>query len=147
MKPKALRRLIGIILCLTMVFSLTAMAFVDEIDEPVTEEPIEKYQYASSARADISISNSGTATFTANAKGQIGIATRITGTCYLQKMKNGSWTNIKSVQGTTNSLSLTLSSTKSNLAHGKYRTHAVFKVYSGINYETITVNSSSVYYS
>ena len=129
MKPKALRRLIGIILCLTMVFSLTAMAFADEIDEPVTEEPIEKYQYASSARADISIINSGTATFTANAKGQIGIATKITGTCTLQKYSSGSWIKVKSVSGNTNSLSLTLNGMKANLANGRYRTHAVFKVF------------------
>ena len=146
MKPNVLRRLIGILLCLTMVLSGTVMVMADELDEPVTEDPIEEYQYASNVSADISISNNGTATFLANAKGQIGIATKITGTCYLQKLKNGTWTNIKSVQGTTTSLSLTLSSTKSNLAHGKYRTHAVFKVYSGSNYETVTVNSSSVNY-
>ena len=146
MKNSVLRRLIGIILCLAMLMVGTAMVFADELDEPVTEEPIEEYQYANDVRADISISSSGTATFTANAKGQIGIATKITGTCYLQKRKNGSWTNIKTVEGTTYSLSLTLSSTKTNLANWKYRTHAVFKVYSGSNYETITVNSSSVNY-
>ena len=146
MNPNVFRRLICIIICLIMVLSVTAMVFADELEEPVTEDPIEEYQYANSARADITISNNGTATFTANAKGQIGIATKISGTCYLQKLKNDSWTNIKSVGGSTNSLSLTLSSTKSNLANGKYRTHAVFKVYSGSNYETVTVNSSSVNY-
>lgn len=147
MKNRVLRRLIGILLCLIMVLSGTAMAFADELDEPVTEDPIDEYQYASNASADISISNSGTATFIANAKGQIGIATKITGTCTLQKYSNGSWTKVKSVSGNTNTLSLTLNGMKANLANGRYRTHAVFKVYSGNRYETVTVNSSSVYYS
>ena len=147
MKHNVLRRLIGILLCLSMVFSVTVIAFADELDGPVTEDQLEKYQYASNASADISISNSGTATFIANAKSQIGIATKITGTCSLQKYSNGSWIKVKAISGNTNSLSLTLNSMKANLTNGRYRTHAVFKVYCGNKYETVTVSSSSLYYS
>lgn len=147
MKIINLKRLIGILLCLSMVISGTAMVFADDLDEPVTEDPIDEYQYGRDASALLTISNSGTATFRASATGLSGVATKISGTCYLQKYSSGSWTNVKSVEKSTNTLSLNITGTKTSLASGKYRTHAVFKVYSGNNYETIIVNSKSVTYS
>ncbi len=145
MKPINIKRLIGALLCLTMILSGTVMAFAAELDEPVTEDPVDEYQYGYSPKAYLSISN-GTASFYASIKGYKDVATKLTGTIYLQRYSGGKWTNVKSTEGSTNSLSLTISCTKGNCANGTYRTHAVFKVYSGANYETITVNSSSVKY-
>lgn len=146
MKPINIKRLIGVLLCLTMILSGTVMAFAADLDEPVTEDPIDEYQYGANAKAYLTINNTGTATFTATARGKAGVATKLSGTCYLQKNSGGRWVNVKSTEGSTNSLSLTISCTKGNCESGTYRTHAVFKVYSGANYETVTVNSSSVKY-
>lgn len=147
MKPIDLKRLIGVLLCITMVLSGTAMAFATDFNEPITETPSERYQYGADASALLTISKSGTATYKASASGISGVATKITGTCYLQKYSGGTWTNVKSKQGSTNSLFLNISDTKTKCESGTYRTHAVFKVYSGTKYETITVNSTSVKYS
>lgn len=125
MKTINLKRLIGVLLCLTMIISGTAMAFAEDLDEPVTEEPIDEYQYGRDASAFLTVGNSGTATFKASATGLSGVATMISGKCYLQKYSNGNWTNVKSVERTTNSLLLTLNSTKTKCESGTYRTHAV----------------------
>ena len=145
MKAKNYLKFIGVILCLTMVFAGTITAFAADLDEPITEDPIDEYQYCRDARADLHIS-SGTASFSASAKGYTGVATKITGICSLQKYSGGSWVNMKSITGSSNSTSLYISSTKTSCSSGTYRTHAVFTVYSGSSYETVTVNSSSVYY-
>ncbi len=145
MKVKKHLKLISVLLCLTMILVGTTIAFAADLDVPVTEDPIDEYQYCRDARADLHIS-SGTASFSASAKGYTGVATKITGTCYLQKYSGGSWVNVKSTTGSSNSLSLYISSTKTSCSSGTYRTHAVFTVYSGSSYETVTVNSSSVSY-
>ena len=44
MKPINIKRLIGVLLCLTMILSGTVMAFAADLDEPVTEDPIDEYQ-------------------------------------------------------------------------------------------------------
>ncbi len=44
MKPINIKRLIGVLLCMTMVLSGTVMAFAADLDEPVTEEPMDKCQ-------------------------------------------------------------------------------------------------------
>ncbi len=147
MKPINIKRLIGVLLCMTMILFGTVIAFATDLDEPVTEDPIDEYQYGSSAKSYLTINNSGTATFTATAKGKSGIATKISGRCYLQKYSGSRWVNVKSTESSTNSLLLTISCTKSNYESGTYRTHSVFKIYSGTDYETVTVNSSSVKFS
>ncbi len=143
MKAKKYLKLISVLLCLTMILVGTTIAFAADLDVPVTEDPIDEYQYCRDARADLHIS-SGTASFSASAKGYTGVATKITGTCYLQKYSGGSWVNVKSTTGSSNSLSLYISSSKTNCSSGTYRTHAVFTVYSGSGHETVTVNSSNV---
>lgn len=141
MKPIILRRLTGVLICMAIIISSTLTVFALDLDEPINETPTDEYQYASDVSANLTISSSGVANFRATAIGQSGVATKITGVCYLQKYNGGAWSNIKSVERTTYSTSLYLNSTKTGLVSGTYRTHAVFYVYSGSNYETITVNS------
>ncbi len=141
-----LRRLIGVLLCMVIIVTSTALAFATDFNEPETGVPIEKYQYGGDAKAYLTISDAGTATFSAKVRGFSGVATKLSGICYLQKYTSGKWTNVKSHESSKNSLTLAISETKTKLESGTYRTHAVFKVYSGTKYETITVNSASVKY-
>lgn len=145
MKTKNCLILIGIILCLIMMLVEPTSVFAADLDEPIPEEPVDEYQYCRDAHADLHIS-SGTASFSASANGYTGVATKITGTCYLQKYNGGNWVNVQFASGSSNSISLYISGTKTNCARGTYRTRAVFRVYSGNNYEIITVNSSNVSY-
>lgn len=59
MKPINLKRLIGVLLCITMVLSGTAMVFATDFNEPITETPSERYQYGADASALLTISKSG----------------------------------------------------------------------------------------
>ena len=72
-----------------------------------------------------------------------GLATKVVITQTLQKQNGSTWTYVSSWNKTFNTWLGSLSNSKSSLSSGTYRLKTVAKVYSGNNYETITVYSST----
>lgn len=102
------------------------------------------YVYATNCESNLSISNS-TATCTSKATGKVGQTTKIVIEQTLQKQTtSGSWSSVASWSKTASSSTCIATNTKSSLSSGTYRLKSVFYVYEGVNYEQITVYSSTV---
>jgi len=130
------------------LFTLLAPCFVFasvELDSPVDEVFVDEYSYTSTVSTTLTISNAGVAKPRAVITGLPGTTTKLSATMYLQKYSGGSWQTVQSWSdsSTTNSLALSKSKT---VAHGKYRTHTVFKAYRNSKSEQIIKNSGTVTY-
>ena len=73
-----------------------------------------------------------------------GIATKVEITHTLRKQVYGYWSDVETWSGTYYTWYGILTSSRSNLGAGMFRLKTVAKVYSGSNYETITVYSDQV---
>ena len=113
------------------------------VDSPIDEIVIEGYQYTSRLSSDLTFSGK-TATCNSTVYGFSGITTKIVITQTLQRQSSSSWTYVTSWSKTFNSWYGFYGNTRSSLSSGTYRLKTVAKVYSGSNYETITIYSSSV---
>lgn len=121
-------------------------AFADtELASPVDEVFVDEYSYTSTVSTTLTISNAGVAKPRAVITGLPGTTTKLSATMYLQKYSGGSWQTVQSWSDSSTSNSLSISKSKS-VAHGKYRTHTVFKAYHNSKSEQIVKNSGTVTY-
>ena len=139
------KNLFVIALTVLLAFSMSMVAFAEEVEPPVNpgDDP-SPYQYTSSAYATCSVS-AGTARSGAVIYGNAGV-TKIVVTYTLQKKSGGSWSNVKSWSKTVNARNFNASSTKAVSSGYSYRTKATATVYQGAASETFTVYSGSVSY-
>lgn len=131
---------------LIMVFLLISQNTI--IASAITQDSSDgepKSAYYTSAYANLSISTSGTATSKGIVVGKPNITTKITIHLYLQKYSGGKWITYKDWSGEKKGYTYTFSKS-SSVGHGKYRTKAVCKAYSGTAYEAVTKYSGAVSY-
>lgn len=129
--------LLSIVMSLGMGFSAYALP---EEETPIDIEFVDEYSYTDKISSDMSISNN-TATCKSVVRGDTSLATKIVITQTLQKKNGNSWTYVTSWSKTFNTWYAIFTTSKSSLSSGTYRLKTVAKVYSGNNYETITVYS------
>ena len=129
--------LLSIVMSLGMGFSAYALP---EEETPIDIEFVDEYSYTDKISSDMSISNN-TATCKSVVRGDTSLATKIVITQTLQKKNGNSWTYVTSWSKTFNTWYAIYTTSKSSLSSGTYRLKTVAKVYSGNNYETITVYS------
>ena len=139
-----MRKLLVGALSVIMMITTAVVAFADPIPEgPGSGEIIEEYMYTFSLSSDLSIVNhKGTCRSVVN--GYSNIATKVEITHTLQKQVYGYWSDVETWSGTYYTWYGILTSSRSNLSAGMFRLKTVAKVYSGSNYETITVYSDQV---
>lgn len=137
-----MRRIIAILLSFVMTLGMGVTAFAEPEEEmPIDIEIIEDYQYTNKISSDMSISNN-TATCKSVVRGDSSLATKVVITQTLQQTFGGcSWYYVDSWSKTFNFWYAMYTTSKSSLSSGTYRLKTVAKVYSGNNYETITVYS------
>lgn len=137
-----MRRIIAILLSFVMTLGMGITAFAEPEEEtPIDIGIIEEYQYTNKISSDLSISNH-TATCKSVVRGDSSLATKVVVTQTLQETFDGcTWYYIDSWSKTFNSWYAIYTTSKSSLSSGTYRLKSVAKVYSGSNYETITVYS------
>lgn len=116
-----------------------------ELDTSVDEVVVDEYSYTSTVSTTLTISNAGVAKPRAVITGIPGTTTKLSATMNLQRYSNGSWQTIQSWSDSFTSNSLTISKSKT-IAHGRYRTHTVFKAYRKSKSERIIKNSGTVTY-
>lgn len=136
-----MKRMLAVFLSVAMISAASFSVSADnELDTPINPEIVEEYQYTSSLTSTLSISNN-TATCNSVVRGMSNLATKVVVTQTLQKKSGSTWTYVTSWSKTFNSWLAMYSNSKSSLSSGTYRLKTVAKVYSGNNYETITVYS------
>ena len=136
-----MRRIIAIMLSFVMTLGMSTTAFADpEAETPVGIEITEDYLYTNKISSDLSISNH-TATCKSVVRGDSSVVTKVEVTHTLQKQIYGYWSDIESWSKTVNTWYVIYTTSRSNLSAGMFRLKTVAKVYSGSNYETITVYS------
>ena len=127
--------------CLIMLLSVSAV-FGATISTPEIEPMAENY-----SRATASISLSGSS---AKASGQIigraGKTTKTSIHLYLQQYKNGSWVNVDDWTSSGDTVTRSLSKTKTVTKGYKYRSKAVCAAYVGSDKESVTKYSSVIIY-
>ncbi|MBQ8966958.1 hypothetical protein [Ruminococcus sp.] len=136
-----MKRILAILLSFVMSLGMGISAYaLPEEETPIDIEFVDEYSYTDKISSDMSISNN-TATCKSVVRGDTSLATKIVITQTLQKKNGNSWTNVTSWSKTFNTWYAMYSNSKSSLNSGTYRLKTVAKVYSGNNYETITVYS------
>lgn len=136
-----MKKLTIVALAVLTLLSINIVAYAEpNMDTPVDEVIIEEYQYTSRLNSDVSISNN-TASCKSTVYGFSGLTTKVVITQTLQKKSGNTWINVTSWSKTFNTWFAIYGNTKSSLSSGTYRLKTVAKVYSGNNYETITVYS------
>lgn len=118
----------------------TAYATTDPL--PDAEAYATNYLLASAGR---SISG-GTAAASAKITGKVGKTTKTSVHMYLQQYKGGKWTNVADWASSGNTVSRSISKTKSVTKGYKYRTKAVCYAYAGSSSEKVTKYSKTVSY-
>lgn len=140
---KAMRSLVGMILCVTMVLSMggwtgSAAVVPEEIVSPC-------FNYTSGTSTNMIISG-GAADCRAKAIGYTGITTKIHIKMSLQEYLALQWLTVGEWEGTFNGVSGTLNKFKTLTSSGNYRVKAVYTVYSGSASEEITSYSPEKYF-
>ncbi len=135
-----LKKVISLMLAVCVVFSMGISVIAVGNDNGIASY----YLYTYDATSKLSISNK-----TASCKSVLtglSTATKITATQYLEKKNGSKWGAVSggTWSDSTNKNSLTMSNSKSDLSSGTYRLRTVFKVYSGVSYETFEKTSSEV---
>ena len=138
-----MKRIVALMMSLMLLTgsNLTVFATPEE-GTFVDDEIIEEYQYTANVTSSLSISGKK-ASCVSIVHGFSGLATKVVITQTLQKQNGSTWTYVSSWNKTFNTWLGSLSNSKSSLSSGTYRLKTVAKVYSGNNYETITVYSST----
>ena len=103
-------------------------------------------EYHSAANATLSISSSGVATAKGSIIGILGTTTKTTVHLYLQRYENGAWVDVDDWTLSQNTVSTTLTETKSVDRGYKYRAKASCYAYSGSDYERVIKYSSEISY-
>ncbi|MBR4862680.1 MAG: hypothetical protein IKU09_10825 [Firmicutes bacterium] len=103
-------------------------------------------EYYMSARASLSISSSGIAEATGRITGKAGTTTKTTVHLYLQRYEDGEWVDVDDWILSQNTVSTTLTETKSVDRGYKYRAKASCYAYSGSDYERVIKYSSEMTY-
>lgn len=131
-----MKRLIAYLMILVALFSVSVVpGFAVEL--PGESEIMPCYDYTKSVYADLSISESGTATATSKITGYPGTTTRVYITMYLERIKDGEWETVESWSDSAASYRLT-SEENVNVSKGyTYRVRVSFYSYSGTNNEYI----------
>lgn len=140
---KAMRSLVGMVLCVTMVLSMggwtgSAAVVPEEIVSPC-------FNYTSGTNTNMIISG-GSADCYARAIGYTGITTKIHIKMSLQEYLALQWLTVGEWEGTFNGVSGTLNKFKTLTSSGNYRVKAVYTVYSGSASEEITSYSPEKYF-
>ncbi len=102
--------------------------------------------YYSYASAKLSIASGGTATITGSITGIPGTTTKTTVHLYLQQYKNGDWEDVDDWLDSGETVSRTLTKSKSVEKGYKYRAKASCYAYSGTKCEHVTKYSAEVNY-
>ena len=128
--------MIAYLMILVALFSVSVVpGFAVEL--PGESEIMPCYDYTKSVYADLSISESGTATATSKITGYPGTTTRVYITMYLERIKDGEWETVESWSDSAASYRLTLEENV-NVSKGyTYRVRVSFYSYSGTNNEYI----------
>ena len=103
-------------------------------------------EYHSAASATLSISSSGVATAKGSIVGILGTTTKTTVHLYLQRYEDGEWVDVDDWILSQNTVSSTLTETKSVDKGYKYRAKASCYAYSGSDYERVIRYSSEIMY-
>ena len=103
-------------------------------------------EYHSAASATLSISSSGVATAKGSIVGILGTTTKTTVHLYLQRYEDGEWVDVDDWILSQNTVSSTLTETKSVDKGYKYRAKASCYAYSGSDYERVIKYSSEMTY-
>lgn len=102
--------------------------------------------YYRNAYAELSISSNGTATLTGTIQGMPGTTTKTTVHLYLQQYKNGDWEDVDDWLDSGETISRTLTKSRSVEKGYKYRAKASCYAYSGTKCEHVTKYSAEVSY-
>ena len=137
-----MNRLIGLSMSLLLVVMMIMCPVANVLADHTTVQP--RYSYTGYTYTGLSITTSGKAYCTADVEGYDNITTKIHINMQLQQYIALQWTTIAEWQGTFNDVVGTLSKTK-QVYSGNYRVKAVYTVYSGSAYETITAYSQEKY--
>ena len=139
-----MRHIVSLLCSIALALCFAVVAYADPIPEtPIGDEIGEEYQYTSDLSSILSINNR-VASCKSKVYGFSGIATKVEITHTLQKQVYGYWSDVETWSGTYYTWYGILTSSRSNLSAGMFRLKTVAKVYSGSNYETITVYSDQV---
>lgn len=138
-KCKWLCTLMSVVLLLTIPAWAGAMVSAESTVMP-------RYSYTGYTYTALTITSGGTAYCTADVEGYDNITTKIHINMKLQQYLAMQWTTIGEWEGTFNDIYGILDKTKTLTSSGRYRVKAVFTVYSGSAYETITSYSQEQYY-
>ena len=140
------KKIISIILALSLVFAGAFSVNAADVTTPVTEIPtIDEFLYTATTNTSISI-KSGVITGTAFLLGYQGITTKVEVFVYLQQYKNGAWTNIGDWYQYFNNYYGGFSPQKSVSSGYSYRIKASYYANSGSSWENIISYSPSLYY-
>ena len=149
MKKRIFTLVLIVALCLGGGLSLPANAMDGESryaaeEFTVIDEPPIVLRLAYTKKVDTTLTfSSRTANITCHAIGYSGITTKIEITATLEKKVLLWWSDVQSWSATYNGYQGTLSKQLA-VASGKYRVKAVYKIYSGSKYETVTSYSSEL---
>ncbi len=138
-----MKKIISAVLSLAMILSSVTSVYAEEdYDIPEDETIIEEYLYTYKLSNSLGITNH-TASCMSTVLGYPGVTTKIRIEQTLQKKNKSSWSDKVIFTNIYNTYVAIYSTQKSGLASGTYRLKTVAKVYSGNNYETITIYSST----
>jgi len=149
MKKRIFALVLVLALCLGGGLSLPARAmdgesrYAAEEFTAIAEPPIVlRLAYANSVETKLAFS-SQTAKITCRVIGYIGVTTKIEITATLEKKVLLWWSDVQTWSAAYNGYQGTLSP-QLTVASGKYRVKAVYKIYSGSKYETVTDYSAEL---
>lgn len=158
-----MKKIIGLILVLTLTMGMSVMAFAEETDVKETYaedtndyshelwdleggEKTERWAYVSSTSQYLTIDSSGKATVTARVAGINGVY-KITLYMYLQQYKDGTWNNLASWTATENEQYILKEYTYSTCPKGyTYRLRCSAYAYKGNKFEHIIFYTSEKKY-
>ena len=135
---KTIRSVVCIVMCFATLLSIPMWANAQN----GAVQP--RLSYTNIIYTGLSITTTGKAYCTADVEGYDNITTKIHINMQLQQYIALQWTTIAEWQGTFNDVVGTLSENK-QVYTGRYRVKAVYTVYSGSAYETITAYSQEKY--
>ena len=134
-----MKKILAILLSSIMVLSNGIIASAEpELDTPIDEEITEDFKYTFSINNSVSISGN-IASCKSVVEGFYGVATKIVVSHTLQKKNGSTWSDVASWNKTFYDWCVIYGTTSPAQGHGDYRMKTVARVYSGSNYETITV--------
>ena len=124
-----LRKIIVQIICTLLLFGMTVTVYGAEMESEFKENLIEEFKYSRSTVVKLE-KQGKTAVCLARITGRMGVTTKLTVKCSLQKNKGGIWTTVETWSDSTHQIVLSLRKER-KVSGGTYRVHAVFHAYAG----------------